>query len=215
MKYLIVSGGSIDNKFGRELIQENNYDVIIAADAGMNFLFANKLKPDIIIGDFDSVSSEALDYFKSNRGIEICMLNPEKDDTDTEHSVRFAIERGATDITILGGTGSRLDHVLGNIAVLGIGLEEKVPIQLIDKNNRIRMFNEDFIIDKKTQFGKYVSLIPFNGSVHDLSINGMKYNVSNLQMGGFNSLGISNAIEDETAEISFEKGILIVVESRD
>lgn len=215
MKYLIVSGGSIDNKFGRELIQENNYDVIIAADAGMNFLFANKLKPDIIIGDFDSVSSEALDYFKSNRGIEICMLNPEKDDTDTEHSVRFAIERGATDITILGGTGSRLDHVLGNIAVLGIGLEEKVPIQLIDKNNRIRMFNEDFIIDKKTQFGKYVSLIPFNGSVHDLSINGMKYNVSNLQMGGFNSLGISNEIEDETAEISFEKGILIVVESRD
>lgn len=118
MKYLIVSGGSIDNKFGRELIQENKYDVIIAADAGMNFLFDNKLKPDIIIGDFDSVSSEALDYFKSNRGIEICMLNPEKDDTDTEHSVRFAIERGATDITILGGTGSRLDHVLGNIAVL-------------------------------------------------------------------------------------------------
>lgn len=215
MKYLIVSGGSIDCKFGCELIQEEDYDIIIAADAGMNFLFDNKLKPDIIIGDFDSVASEALDYFKSDSGIEICKLNPEKDDTDTEHSVRFAIERGATDITILGGTGSRLDHVLGNIAVLGIGLEEKVQIQLIDKNNRIRMFNEDFIIDKKTQFGKYVSLIPFNGSVQGLFIKGMKYNVSNLQMGGFNSLGISNEIEDETAEISFEKGILIVVESRD
>ena len=85
----------------------------------------------------------------------------------------------------------------------------------MDENNYITLVENGTILKRNEQFGKYVSLIPFNGSVQGLFIKGMKYNVSNLQMGGFNSLGISNEIEDEAAEISFEKGILIVIESRD
>ena len=54
------------------------------------------------------------------------MLNPEKDDTDTEYAIREAIRRGAMEIVVIGATGTRIDHVLGNISLLGIGLEEQI-----------------------------------------------------------------------------------------
>lgn len=215
MNYLIISGGKIDSEFACEIIKNGGFEVIIAADSGMNFLYKNKINPDIILGDFDSVNDEALDYFKSQPHIEIVALIPEKDDTDTEHAVRFAIERGADDITILGGTGSRLDHMLGNISALGIGLENGVKIQLVDRNNRVRLLDSSFSLKKDTQFGDYVSLIPFMGPVRGLTLKGMKYELDNYELGGFNSLGVSNEIVDDCADIIFSEGYLLVIESRD
>ena len=87
----------------------------------MNFFYRNKLTPDWIIGDFDSASSEALDYFGGQPDISWIRLNPVKDDTDTESAIRKAIALGAEKITLLGATGTRIDHLLGNIELLGVG----------------------------------------------------------------------------------------------
>ena len=129
MKHIvIVVGGSIDDEMAAELIRKEQPDVCMAADSGMNFFYRNRICPDVIVGDFDSVSSEALEYFKTIPDIEWKVLNPVKDDTDTESAIRLAIEQGAERITLLGATGTRLDHVLGNIELLGIGLQQHVPI---------------------------------------------------------------------------------------
>ena len=61
-------------------------------------------------------------FVKKKNDIEWTKLNPMKDDTDTEAAIRLAIEKGAQSITLLGATGSRIDHVLANIELLGIGL---------------------------------------------------------------------------------------------
>ena len=105
--------------------------------------------------------------------------------------------------------------MLGNVCLLGIGLEENIDIFLLDKNNKIRMIDKELSIEKEKQFGKYVSLIPFGGNVEGLTLKGMKYPLDNYNLGGFNSLGISNEIVDDTALITFEKGVLLVIESRD
>ena len=105
--------------------------------------------PDIIVGDFDSVNPDTLEYFHDKEQIEVCMLNPEKDDTDTEYAIREAIRRGAMEIVVIGATGTRIDHVLGNISLLGIGLEEQIKISLVDEHNRIRMINQPLTIRKK------------------------------------------------------------------
>lgn len=214
-KYVIISGGSIDDGCACNIIEEGNYDVILGADSGMNFLYRAEIKPDVIIGDFDSVDDEALTYFKNQDGIELHQLNPMKDDTDTEYAIRYAISNGATAITVLGGTGTRLDHVLGNVSLLGIGLEEGVSMELVDANNRIRMIDKPITIRKNEQYGKYVSLIPYTGEVCDVTLEGMKYPLDHYLLGGFNSLGVSNEIEEEEARISFSKGLLLVIESRD
>ena len=215
MRGLIISGGTIDDKFACEEIKHGGYEMIVAADSGMDFLYRHHITPDIIVGDFDSVEPESYSYFKELDRIEFCTLNPEKDDTDTEFAVRDAISRGVTELTILGGTGGRVDHLIGNINLLGIGLEEKVHMQMLDTRCRIRMIDGTLTLKKQQQFGSYVSLLPYRGAVKGMTLNGFKYNLTGYTMDGFNTLGISNQIVEEEAKIEFKEGILLVIESRD
>lgn len=215
MRGLIVTGGNIRDDFAREKIKTGGYDMIMAADSGMDFLYRNHLTPDIIVGDFDSVDHDSLDFFREDGRIEFCKLNPQKDDTDTEYAIRDALSRGVLQLTILGGTGSRLDHVLGNISLLGIGLENHAEIELVDEHNRIRMIDKPISIRKDEQFGRYVSLIPYSATVEHVTLTGFKYPLADYTMGGFNSLGISNEITDDVAHIEFRGGILLVIESLD
>lgn len=215
MRGLIITGGNIRDEFACEKIKTGGYDMIMAADSGMDFLYRNHLTPDIIVGDFDSVDHDALDFFWEDKRIEFCRLDPVKDDTDTEYAIRDALSRGITQLTILGGTGSRLDHVLGNISLLGIGLEENVEIELVDEHNRVRMIDKPLSIRRDEQFGRFVSLIPYTGNVEHVTLTGFKYTLDDYTMGGFNSLGVSNEIKEEVARIEFSSGILLVIESVD
>ncbi len=212
---VIVVGGQIDDLFAKKVIEEKKPDFCIAADSGMNFFYRSGLKPDWIIGDFDSASGEALDYFKTRQDISWVKLNSVKDDTDTESAIRKAISLGAEKITLLGATGTRIDHVLGNIELLGIGLQNRIEIEMLDVNNRIRMIASGITLEKETQFGNYVSLIPYTSEVKGLTLTGFKYPLDKYILKGFCSLGVSNEITEPVAEISFEDGILIVIESRD
>ena len=214
-KFLIVSGGSILDSFAKEWMEQYQPEYIIVADSGMEFMRRVKLIPDMIIGDFDSVKEDTLKFFKEQQGIVWKQLNPIKDDTDTEFVIRQAIELGAKEITVLGATGTRLDHVLGNVALLGIGLKEQVEIQLVDAHNRIRMVDKPMKLKKIEQFGSVVSLLPYAGDVKGVTLKGFKYPLENHLMGCFSSLGISNEIVADEAVILFEDGILIVIEARD
>lgn len=213
--FVIISGGSIKDSFALSFLQQKKPEYVIAADKGMEFCYRNGICPDVIVGDFDSADGEVLSYFRGQKDVEIITLNPIKDDTDTEFAIRHAMEKEASTITVLGGTGSRIDHVLGNIELLGIGLASGIPIILQDSCNRVRMIDRGITIDKAKQFGVYVSLIPYTAQVEHLYLRGFKYPLSDYCMTGFNSLGVSNEITDERGEISFEKGILLVIESRD
>lgn len=214
-KIIIISGGFVSDAFVREQIEQCQPDYIIAADSGMECLRRIGLKPNMIIGDFDSVQCETLSYFQKQQGIEWKELNPIKDDTDTEFAIRQAITLGAKEIILLGATGTRLDHVLGNVALLGIGLKEQVSIVILDEHNRIRMIDKSLQLKKAEQFGTMVSLIAYAGEVKSVTLKGFKYPLKDATMGSFTSLGISNEIVDEVAEILFEKGILVLIEARD
>ncbi len=214
MRYLIVCGGSIDRQFADELIKKSGIDAIIAADRGMDFLYENGITPDIIVGDFDSTKTKALEYFEEKGQSEIHPLNPMKDDTDTEFAIRTAIKKGAKSIVIIGATGTRIDHVLGNISLLGVGLENDISIEILDPNNRIRMIDRPVTLKKDKQYGKYISLIPVS-SDNDVSLTGFKYTLDHHVFDKYTSLGISNEITDEEAVIDIHKGTFIMVESRD
>ena len=213
--FFIISGGSIQDDFAVRYLRKQEEVHLIAADSGMEFLFRNGIKPEVIIGDFDSVSEETLANFRSQDGIAWRTLNSLKDDTDTEFALRLALDMGAEKVTILGGTGSRLDHVLGNIELLGIGLEHNVSIEIVDANNRIRMISHGMTIRKEEQFGDYVSLLPYSKMVEHVYLKGFKYPLSDYCLKGFCSIGVSNEIVEEKAEILFDGGILLVIESSD
>ena len=214
MRALVVSGGKTDSVFFRRYLLSGEYDLTVAVDSGMKMFYGEQADPDCIIGDFDSADPEILQYFRE-RHVDITTLIPEKDDTDTEAGLRLAIRRGADEITLIGATGSRLDHILGNIELLGIGLQEHVSICMEDPHNRIRMLDHGISLKKAEQYGDYFSLIPFTPKVTGLTITGAKYPLRDAEMVCFNSLGVSNEITAETAEISFDSGILLLLETRD
>lgn len=215
MKFVIISGGHIDDAFALDWLEKNKYDCMIAADSGMDFLHCNEVVPDIIAGDFDSAKEESVAYFQGLNGVQVMKLNPIKDDTDTEFVIREAIRRGAKKITVLGATGTRLDHVLANVNLLGIGLEEGVSIELVDKHNRIRMIDACIEMKKSEQFGDYVSVLPVKGDAKGVTLEGMKYSLQDADIACFSSLGVSNEIVEDTAKISVKQGVLLVIESRD
>lgn len=217
---MIFSGGRTDLVFAAEFMKDQKDAFLIAADRGLEALMSLGLRPNAVIGDFDSASKETIDQvnsFEKEDDITVIRLNPVKDDTDTEAAVRFALENNKEpgDIYILGGTGSRVDHILGNISILGLGKDFGKKIILLDENNRIELLFEGRTILKEEAFGDFVSLIPFGDEVTGLTLKGFKYPLKNGTLKGFNSLGISNEIVSKEAHISFDSGVLIMVQSKD
>ncbi|MBU5473922.1 thiamine diphosphokinase [Roseburia sp. MSJ-14] len=216
MQALIVTGGSIEDTFALKFLKENPCDLTIAADSGMEFFYRNGLVPDEIVGDFDSVKSGVLEFFKENNpNIKIRKFQPEKDETDTELAIRTAIDADCKKIWLLGATGTRIDHVLGNIHLLGMAMERDCECIMLDSCNRIRMLNQGMTIRREEQYGDYISLFPFTPTVKGLTLRGFKYPLEKYELQCYHSLGVSNEISEEKAEISFEEGILLMVESKD
>lgn len=209
MNVLVVSGGNVDLK-----ILNENYDKIIAVDRGLESLYEINKEPDYIVGDFDSVNKDIINFYK-NKNIPIQEHNPEKDFTDTDLGLKFAISLNPTKITIVGGIGTRLDHTIANIHILTLALEKHIECEILDEHNKIYLIDNFTKIEKRKAFGKYVSLIPLTSQVKGITLKGFKYLLDNYTLSIGKSLGISNEIEEEVATIEINDGILIVIESKD
>lgn len=216
MNTLIISGGNIEVDFALEILKKP-FEHIIGVDGGLKFCYEQNIAPTRIVGDFDTLKPEILHWYKEHTHIEIQEFNPVKDATDTQIAVELALVLGSDRITILGGTGTRLDHVLGNIQTLYLALEKGVVCELLDSHNRIQLISGTHIIRKREQYGTYFSLIPLTTDVEGVTLRGAKYPLTDhhFTVMGSGSLGVSNEIVGEQVEIDMKKGIFILVESRD
>ena len=219
---IIVSGGMIQKDFALDFIKklraERNGEklVLMAADRGLDFFRETGLIPDIADGDFDSVSGAGKAYLESLSHTEIIQLQPEKDDTDTQSTLNLAIKRGAKSILILGATGGRMDHLLGNLGLLTLGKIKGVKVALADAQNYICLAENGKVLKKDRQFGKYVSFFPVGGSVQGLTLKGFKYPLKDYQLTVADcGLTVSNEIQEDQAEISYKGGSLLMIMSQD
>lgn len=216
MKTLIITGGSIESDFALSFLERLEIDYIIGVDKGLQFCYEHQIMPDYIVGDFDSLPAEILTWFKVNKNIPIREYNPVKDATDTMIALKKALDEKSTEIWILGATGTRLDHVLCNIQILKNAWNEGVPTYLVDKHNLICLpIGSQFMLKKREQYGKYVSFFPLGEEVEGLTLRGFKYPLNNYCLRNFEGLGVSNEIVDEVAEVSWRKGILVMIQSQD
>ena len=212
---IIVTGGKIEKEFITSFLEEMPYDYLIGVDHGIEFLKQTEKIPTHIVGDFDSSCEETLSWFKEKKDIEIRRFLPEKDETDTQISVSLAMELQSDVIYILGGTGTRIDHLLGNLQILSKPFENGIACYLIDSHNKIQLCRKYLKLKKEEQFGKYVSLIPHGEKVTGLTLKGFFYPLSHAVLDNTTALGISNEIVEEEAEIFVETGDLFVIESKD
>ena len=188
---------------------------IIAGDRGLEALYQLKIIPNHVVGDFDSVSPEILEFYRKQPQIIFHTYRAEKDNTDTDIALQLAIRLKSSKITIMGALGKRMDHAIANIHILKDALEANIPCQMIDEHNRIYLINKEMTLEKDKVYGKYVSLIPLTSIVEGLTLTGFKYPLKDYTLPIGTSLGISNEIIGDTAHIQMKNGILIVIESRD
>lgn len=210
MRVIILTNGEYgDYSFCKDI---GAYEYVICADYGMHHATKLGIEPDIIVGDFDSISKEELLSF-TNRGIKIIKFPPEKDMTDTEIAVQKAIELGANKIDIYGGIGSRLDHTLGNVQLLYGLLIKGIEARLLNPNNEVSITNSTICIDGEK--GQLISLIPLFDNVEGVTTIGLAYSLDNDVLPIGRALGVSNFMLSSNAEVSVKKGTLLVIKARD
>ncbi|MBU3804926.1 MAG: thiamine diphosphokinase [Candidatus Cellulosilyticum pullistercoris] len=210
MKILILTNGTYgDYNFCK---QDEGFDYIICADRGLCHARVLGIMPNLIVGDFDSTNEQDLTYFKE-QGVQIETFDTHKDETDTEIAVSKAIQKGATEVTIYGGLGSRLDHNLANVHLLYKLLRAGIKGKLVNPNHTVYLAEKYRLIKGKK--GDLVSLIPFAGRVTGVTTKSLAYPLKKAEIHIGTSLGISNVLEEDTAEIWLDEGILIVIMAQD
>jgi thiamine pyrophosphokinase len=211
LSVLIVTGGTVSNRLLSQTVTGKEY--VIGVDKGLAALDGAGIKPDLVIGDFDSAPEYIRKKYMNSPGAVI--LNPMKDMTDTHAAVEKAIELKPESITILGATGSRIDHLLGNISVLLVPLKKGIDCVLQDEHNRIRLINKSCLIKRSDMYGQYISLIPFGERAAGITLRGFVYGLENACISLGETIGISNELREEEGLITVEEGYLLVMETKD
>ncbi len=212
---MIISGGTLYEELIEKTIGECEEPCIIGVDKGVEFLYRHRIQPSYIVGDFDSLSQEIVDYYKNETHVSVREFNPVKDASDTEIAVRLALTLGCHEMVILGATGNRIDHLWANIQTLTIPFRAGVDAVILDPMNKIRLIGGETHLRKEDAFGDYFSVFPLGEVVYGFNIRGAKYPLTEHTLTPYDSLCVSNEIEEDEVVIDFVGGIVILMETRD
>jgi thiamine pyrophosphokinase len=211
MYAVVVSSGSIiDYLYYDKLFHEAGF--IVCADGGAAHLKRMGIVPDVLVGDFDSIDTEHLQYYRE-KNVEVYKYPKEKNMTDTELAVKVAIDRGYKDIVIIGGTGGRLDHTLSNILLLKKMLDRGIMGKVVNEHNEIFLTAGSVEVIAQEEYN--LTLLPVTERVEGITTKGLYYPLrgETIEMGS--SRGVSNKFVAGKAQISITSGILAVIKSRD
>lgn len=207
---LVGSGGNLKLEDFR--FESLKSDILVAVDGGLDYCIQANLVPDIIVGDLDSMSKRAFKYMEDN-AIEILKFPKEKDWTDMKLAANYLIDKGCSEISIYGGTGSRLDHTLANIYLLDHILNRGARGRVIDENNEIYLIEDNMTLENGDD--RYISFIPIRNEGTIITLEGFKYPLDRKDVEYLSNLGISNETIGEKSYISIEKGRVLVFISKD
>lgn len=196
MRAVIIGNGEIkDYDYIKSRISDNDY--IICADGGLKHLDMLEIKANIAMGDFDSA--------EVNDSIQSVIYPTDKDFTDGEIALDYALKKNFSQILMIGMTGTRLDHTLTNIMMLS----KDSKICLIDDKNEIYAVRDNLVLHCKK--GKTLSIIPVYKNLTGVSTKGLKYTLNDDTVMFGTSLANSNVIVEDECSISVRDGIGIVI----
>ncbi|MDN4073485.1 thiamine diphosphokinase [Fictibacillus terranigra] len=213
MKIIILAGGPEERQPDFSLFTGKKV-IWAGVDRGVFYLLKKGITPDCAFGDFDSVNDEERQWMASFQ-LPSFEYDSEKDKTDLELALDWALGQNPEQILLLGVTGGRLDHELANIQLLLHGMEAGVSIEIRDKQNRFTLVKPGLhTIQQETDF-PYISFLPFNGPVTGLTLKGFKYPLQDQYVPMGSTLCISNELVNKIGTYSFSSGILMLIKSHD
>ena len=181
-------------------------DTIIAADAGRLAAEKAGITPDILLGDWDSCAPP-------KTGKEIITLPAEKDDTDTHHAARVAVQRGFAEVLLLGCLGGRMDHTQANLATLLYLTQQGVQGWITDPVTQITALQNGSMVLPRQQ-GYYFSVFAADGTARGVTLQGMKYPLQDATVSAYFPIGVSNEILKPQATVTVTQGTLLLMYSK-
>ena len=178
-------------------------DLVIAADGGFDTLLSLGIKPDLILGDMDSVSAGA-------EGIERIVYPVRKDETDSFLAYREGVRRGYSEFMLYGCTGGREDHTFANYALLVYAREASHKMTLVGKCTRAVAIKNETVTLSGEPFS-HLSLFAFGGDASGVSISGAEYEAENVTLTPSFPLGVSNRFGDKDVTVTVGDGVLLVM----
>ncbi|MEF9982940.1 MAG: thiamine diphosphokinase [Oscillospiraceae bacterium] len=201
-KCLIISAGDMEEDIQKK-ITINPCDFVIACDDGYRHCVKFGFKPDILIGDFDSIKSQL------PKDVETVKLNCEKDDTDTISAIKFALKKGFKSIVLTGALGGRIDHSFANIASLLFINSNGAYGEIIGDSERIFLIqNEEIVLQSEPNYT--LSIFTPDEIAVGVCLKNVKYELDEYTMTNNFPIGISNEFTENDAIISVREGRLLV-----
>ncbi|NLT34963.1 MAG: thiamine diphosphokinase [Gaiellales bacterium] len=216
MHALVIAGSALEEGMDPGCLEPP--DVLYLADGGANHLDAvsdtlTAAKPWVLVGDMDSISAGARRRVEEAGG-EVVTLPAAKDETDLEHTLRLAVERGAEQATVLGALGGpRLDHLLGAVTLLTAPWLEGCRVRLCDARHEVFLARGQALI--RGAVGDTVSLIPLTPDVREVVTESLAYPLRGEVLAQGSTRGVSNVMLSTEARVCHGEGRLLVVHYRE
>ncbi len=210
VRAVIVSGGPLlASPAFRQLLRQA--DLVFCADGGLQQVRKYNVIPDAVIGDLDSADPKTLKWARRH-GILVRQFRREKDKTDTELALDYAIEQRATEVDFLGVLGGRIDHSLGNVFLLARAESRGLRARLLDERTQVMVVTR--AIQLEAASGDLVSLIALTETVRGVTTQGLRYPLTRGVLRRGSTLGVSNEVTVRPASVRIGSGLLLVIVTR-
>ena len=208
MRAIIIAGGQAGDQGWQQWVREDDW--IIGADGGAARALAWGLRPDLVIGDMDSLPEEARAILESG-GCRFIEHPRAKDQTDLELALVHAVQEGAEEITVLGALGGRLDHAMANIFILTLPALVGVSVRIAEGDQQALLARGGETLELEGARGDLVSLLPLGGDACGVTTWGLAWALQDDTLRFGSSRGVSNEMTSGKAGIQMGDGQLLVV----
>lgn len=184
--------------------------IVIAADGGLSLAAPLGLDVAAVVGDMDSVDPVEL-AAAEHRGARIERHPVDKDATDLQLALDAAVAAGADDITVVGGSGGRIDHLLANATLLASDRYAAVSLRWLTPGATVIVCDTRRPVTIDGGEGDLVSLIPIGGRVSDITATGLRWPLEHATLDAGSTRGVSNVLTAPPATVSVGDGTLLIV----
>jgi thiamine pyrophosphokinase len=213
MRAIIFANGIIDPE------QQPNLDfvpgdVVIAADGGVRNSFLFGVRPDIVIGDLDSITAQEIELLSVDSP-RFISYPTDKDQTDLELALDYAIQIGAAEVLLFGLLGGRLDQTLANLLLLSKDAYSPLKIVLSASYDTGHLLRDQDTLTLKADIGDIISLIPLSMSVRGVTTQGLRWPLDKANLDFGSTRSISNEVIMMRVSIQIDTGKLLVIHRHD
>ncbi|HEX9496426.1 MAG TPA: thiamine diphosphokinase [Candidatus Limnocylindria bacterium] len=185
-------------------------DIVVAADGGALRLGRAGRRPDLVVGDMDTLGADARQEL-ARHGVKLEIHPSEKAQTDGELALDAAVQRGADEIVVVGAfAGARLDHMVGNLLLLAHENFAAIDVSLVTETATMRSLLGPGILELTGAPGDWVPLEPLSEVVHGVATFGLRYPLRHEDLLRGSTRGVSNELTDRRGSVEVRDGLLLV-----